>query len=605
MIEYSMIALLVFLLWTGFVRFRRAATRESRFPDAPPGKILILTAAVGGGHEAAGRALRDELERTGHAVEVADGLKAMSRGLDWLLTRFYCNQVRSTPRSLAAVFAVTSWTIGARAIRTLVGLLFADRLLDVVNEPRPNLVISTYPLVNAALGRLRANGALKTPAVAVIADYGVHPLWVAPDLDLHFVVSGPSAELTELAGGSASVIRMPVAPAFRSAPPRDEARAALEIPHSAFVALVVGGAWGIGDLEGAARCAAQAGVYAIVVTGENADLKEHLEKKFECERNVRILGWSKELPALMSAADCMIQNAGGMTCLEAVEMDLPILMFDPIRGHGELNCLVMEQAGVVRRVLDRGDLTALLRSAAAGAMWLPAPEKTSAPGIAAALGAVSGSAPRSATRRRVPQFRPALIGAAAAAFFFWSAFASSGVALASKAFRFDVPGYDPAPGKVALAVKVNGHETARAVEDFAQHEKEPITIFAGARGAEGLHPAPGLAFGVAEQTENRRIPVPMRDRSENREAAAALQRATGEYPGYFLPSAKTNLAALADAPPHTRLVMAEQDTAGGPRAGVLVVDTSGLSPEAARERLTEALRQVHHEGLQCVSPDRL
>ncbi|HET7479592.1 MAG TPA: glycosyltransferase [Rubrobacteraceae bacterium] len=604
MIDYLIVALAVFLLWTGLVRFRRTA-RESYLPDAHPEKILILTAAVGGGHEAAGRALRDELERTGHTVEVADGLKAMSRGLDWLLTRFYCNQVRSTPRSLAAVFAVTSWTMGAWTIRSLVGLLFSHRLLDLVNERRPDLVISTYPLVNAALGRLRANGALKVPAVAVIADYGVHPLWVAPGLDLHLVVSGPSAQLTELAGGSASVIRMPVAPAFRSALPHDEARAALDIPQSAFVALVVGGAWGIGDLEGAARRAAEAGVYAVVVTGENSDLKERLEKSFEREENVRILGWSKDLPALMSAADCMIQNAGGMTCLEAVQMGLPIVMFDPIRGHGELNCRVMERAGVVRRARDGEDLTALLRSAATGAMWLPAPEKTSAPGIAIALEAVSGSVPRPVARRRVPQFRPALAGAAAAAFFFWSAFASSGVAVASRAFRFDVPGYDPAPGRVALAVKVDDPKTARAVEDFAQHERAPMTIFSGARGAGGLHPAPGLTFGVAEEAGSRRIPVPMRDRSEDREAAAALQRATGEYPGYFLPSPKTDLAALADAPPHTRLVMAERDTAGGPRAGVLVVDSSGLSPEVARSRLADALRQVHHKGLQCVSPDRL
>ena len=50
-------------------------------------KILIFTAAVGGGHEAVGQAVRAELERAGHGVVMADGLRRMSRVLDWLLVR--------------------------------------------------------------------------------------------------------------------------------------------------------------------------------------------------------------------------------------------------------------------------------------------------------------------------------------------------------------------------------------------------------------------------------------------------------------------------------------------------------------------------------------
>lgn len=435
-------------------------------------------------------------------------------------------------------------------------------------------------------------------------------MWVAPRLDLHLVVSSRSVELTERAGGAASVLRMPVDPAFHSAPSRDEARTGLEIPRESFVVLIVGGAWGIGDLAGSARHAAKAGAYTVVVTGENSGLKERLEKEFGREENVRILGWSEDLPALMAASDCLIQNAGGMTCIEAVEMGLPILMFDPILGHGELNCRVMDQAGAATLVHGAGELGSLLGSAVGREILLPVPEKTGAPGIVEALESLSGdalvrNAPRPLSRRRIVLARPALICAAALGFFAWSAFASSGVALAAKAFRFDVPGYDPAPGKVSLAVRVEDPATAAAVEDFATREEVPATIFATASGAGGLHPRTGLDFGVAEQRGDGKLHSPLKYRAEDETSASAVEQATGEYPRYFLPSPKTDLASLAMAPPHTRLVMAERDHADGPRPGLIVVDSSGLGPKAAQARLARTLRDIRQKGLQCVPPDRL
>src|ERR671932_2176393 len=380
MVGYLVAAALVLLfLWAsyglyGWLLLAKMRPRSDGVcPVGPTGKVLILTAAVGGGHEAAGRTVRAELERAGHSVAMADGLRQMSLVLDWLLVRFYSRQVRNTPRSLGAVFAATSRRWGAAAVRFLVGLLFADRLLEVISRERPDLVVSTYPLVTAALGRLRRVGRLHIPAAAIIPDYGVHPLWVDPWVDLHLVVSRQSAELARRVGGKVSLARLPVMDGFHSAPTRDEARAILGLPQKAFVALVVGGAWGIGNLEGAAQCVAESGAHTVVVTGTNVELRARLQARFASEEHVRILGWRDDVPVLMAAADCLIQNAGGMTCLEAVEMGLPLLIFDPILGHGEFNAEVMELAGAARRVHTAGELTAILRSAVRGETALAAP----------------------------------------------------------------------------------------------------------------------------------------------------------------------------------------------------------------------------------------
>jgi UDP-N-acetylglucosamine:LPS N-acetylglucosamine transferase len=598
---------MVWRLWRGR-RALSARNLEKTVAGATPlacsDKILILSAAVGGGHEAAGRAVQTELEQAGHGVLMTDGLRAMSPLLNWLLCRGYRRQIQGVPGTFGAVYAVTSWRIVAKTVRAVVGLLYTNRLLYVVGREKPDLVISTYPLVTAALGRARANGRLRIPAMAVIADYGVHPLWVDPNVDLHLVVSRRSAELAERAGGVASLIRMPVDGAFLCAPGRYEARAVLGIPRESFVALVVGGVWGIGDLEGAARCAVESGACTLVVTGNNAGLKDRLEKRFAREENVKILGWRDDMPALMAAADCLIQNAGGMTCLEGIEMGLPIVFFCPILGHGELNALVMEQEGHARRVRDAEELRALLQSAASGDASLSAPQREArAPGIAASLETLAGTAPRPVASPRRKRHQLIFVVTTMLAVFVWSLFASAGMALAAKAFGFDVPGYNPSEREVALAVEVKDPVTATAVENMVQREGLPVTIFADARGAKGLHQAAGLVFGVAQTSSEGKFPAPWERREKTRTTAAAIQHATGTYPRYFLPASRTNLAALAYTPPHTRLVMAERSSNGGPRPGLLVVEASG--PKTASSQLTQDLHQIRAEGLECVPLARL
>ena len=609
MVGYLVAAALVLLfLWAsyglyGWLLLAKMRSRsDSVCPVSPTGKVLILTAAVGGGHEAAGRTVRAELERAGHNVAMADGLRQMSSVLDWLLVRFYSSQVRNTPRSLGAVFAATSRKSGAAAVRFLVSLLFAGRLLKVIERERPDLVVSTYPLVTAALGRLRKVGRLRIPAAAIIPDYGVHPLWVDPGVDLHFVVSRHSAELAKRAGGKVSLARLPVPDGFHSAPTRDNARAILGLEQKAFVALVVGGAWGIGDLERAAKCAAESGAHTVVVTGTNAGLRARLEERFASEENVWVMGWRDDIPVLMAAADCLIQNAGGMTCLEAIEMGLPILIFDPILGHGEFNAQVMERTGSARWVHTAGELTTLLRSVARGETTLAVPHtEPGVPPVRVRLEAlVDTYDPQPEPGRRVLRPRWVLVGFGAIVLSSWLSFASPGIALAAQVLHLRVPGYRPPAGKVALGIKVTDPTTASALENAARRDRVPITMFTDARGAEGLRPSPGLAFGVAEELGGARLPAPWKERSRARIAAREIQRFTGKYPEYFLPATRTDLAALADAPPHTRLVMPERTAGRSPGPGLFIVDVSQLGPKAARSKFMQTVQAIHHEGLECV-----
>lgn len=362
------------------LRHRR---RRLRIPEHPHSttplpreswRVLILSASVGGGHNAAAAVIQSDLSQAGHCACVVDGLALASPRLNRYFQWAYPWQLRYVPWLYDWQVRLSNGRRAARAVRRLCASLWSERLLDLVELTRPDLIVSTYPLITAALGQLRALGQLQCPCVAVVTDYGVHRLWTAPGIDLHLVVSKESRRQAVDANGRVEVMQPLVNPAYRVLRDREAARARLNLPRASFIALVVGGAWGIGDLEEIAVDVVASGVFTVVVCGRNAALASRLASRFEGVNTVRVLGWTDELPWYMAAADCLVQSAGGLTCLEAVAARLPIVLYRPIAGHGRLNAEAMERAGAAYWARSAGELQALLRAAADGDIRLPPPE---------------------------------------------------------------------------------------------------------------------------------------------------------------------------------------------------------------------------------------
>jgi processive 1,2-diacylglycerol beta-glucosyltransferase len=177
------------------------------------------------------------------------------------------------------------------------------------------------------------------PCATLITDFDPHPGWLHPDLDANLAVGHDVPGV--------ALIRPPVCGFEPSPGARERVRAELGIPVASKVVLIVGGAWGVGNLEGAARAIdSLPGFHAIVVTGKNEGLRKHMaaDRRFS---HTSVLGYTDRMPDLMAASDVLIQNAGGVTCLEAFSTGLPVVMFDPLPGHGEDNSRHMANEGTI------------------------------------------------------------------------------------------------------------------------------------------------------------------------------------------------------------------------------------------------------------------
>jgi hypothetical protein len=137
-------------------------------------------------------------------------------------------------------------------------------------------------------------------------------------------------------------------------------RERLELAPGERAVLIVGGAWGVGHLHDAAlSVAAVPGMRPIVVAGHNDGLRRRIETDPALE-GVTVFGFTGLMAGLMAASDVLVANAGGLTCLEAFAAGLPVVMFDPLPGHGEDNGRHMERAGMITAAASEPGLRALL-----------------------------------------------------------------------------------------------------------------------------------------------------------------------------------------------------------------------------------------------------
>jgi processive 1,2-diacylglycerol beta-glucosyltransferase len=339
------------------------------------GRVVIVSAGVGAGHNGYTRELARRLRERGYVVDQYDFMDLLPGPTGSNAVQLYNRTLNHAPWIYAGLFHLGTWSATATVTRAL--LAPARRRLRALLSPDVRAVVSTYSLASQLLGPLRRSGQLRVPAITYVTDFAVHRHWVVPGVDALLAphpVGAMQARVLGAAANSAIAAGVLVAPGFHPPTPaeREEARRAFGLP-SGRLALVAAGSWGVGRVAQTAADVAGTGVATpVVVCGRNERLREQLDRA-----GVPALGWVDDMPTLMRAVDVLVENAGGLMAMEGMATGLPVATYRPIPGHGYISAATLEQAGVstwIRRPsalrptllrLLEGDLGGAQRQAAA------------------------------------------------------------------------------------------------------------------------------------------------------------------------------------------------------------------------------------------------
>jgi 1,2-diacylglycerol 3-beta-galactosyltransferase len=123
-------------------------------------------------------------------------------------------------------------------------------------------------------------------------------------------------------------------------------REKLRWPLYKSIVLLVGGGEGMGPLAKTAQAIDQCGldVALVIVCGRNQKLKAMLET-CDWENPTMIYGFTREMPDFMRASDFIVTKAGPGTIAEALNAELPIILYSKLPGQEDGNVTFVEEEG--------------------------------------------------------------------------------------------------------------------------------------------------------------------------------------------------------------------------------------------------------------------
>ncbi|WP_328752703.1 UDP-N-acetylglucosamine--N-acetylglucosamine transferase [Streptomyces sp. NBC_00285] len=428
------------------------------------GRVAIVSASVGAGHDGAATELARRLGAQGYAVDRFDLLDLLPAHLGRTVQEGYHRMLVRAPWAYQRIYSSTERAGGGGTVARTLLRSAQDRVLRAL-PPGTGAVVSTYPGASRVLGNLRLDGRLAVPVLTYLTDFSVHPLWVAPGVDVHLAAHAVPAAQARAVGARDVRVRGPVTdPRFGpcDARQRADARDRFGLPRNAPLALLVAGSWGVGPVRTVARELRDCGAAVpVVVCGHNDTLAEQLR----ADGIEHAFGWVDDMSSLMHAADVLVQNAGGLTSLEACASGLPVASYRCIPGHGLTNAAALDEAGTAVWIREPADLKAVLHDLIDGplghrqrATGLALFARTPDGGPAAEIARVHRAglpAPEGRTAARRPRVPLRLAATAALASAVWAGTAATGIATTHDApdlfhavsHRLDPDG--PAPGRTS------------------------------------------------------------------------------------------------------------------------------------------------------------
>lgn len=323
-------------------------------------KILILSASTGQGHNQAAKSLEKDLEASGYQVRIAEPLKEEGRVIETLIDDGYNLLATRLPKMYGKIYKLTGQKYINKGIVIFFNKTLGNTVNHLIDDYQPDLIISTHPILVNVVSRLKANGKIDLPFIAVVTDYMAHQFYVSNYVDAYIVASVYTKDTLVEKGISENKIFA------YGIPIRKEFRQPKKVTNNKpFTLLIMGGSMGVPYMK---QCLKKLindhnDVRIIVVCGNNSKLRRELEDKYLGSyqgKEVIIYGFTSKIPELMDQSDILITKPGGLTISEAISKNIPMVIPFFIPGQEEENTEVLIRAGVAIRVDNSSELSTVV-----------------------------------------------------------------------------------------------------------------------------------------------------------------------------------------------------------------------------------------------------
>jgi len=310
--------------------------------------VLIISSSFGEGHIQVSKAIRDHLNQYGiNQIKVLDLLAEAHPYINAVSRFFYLKSTAIAPSVYGWIY-YRSQHIGYNGLfYKWLNLLGISRLKKYIDEFHPNIIINTFPFM--AMGELRKRRHLSIPIYTIITDFTLHQRWLHTEIDKYYVATEDIMREMERNGIDQEKIKVtgiPVRDMFEQRPSSNKTMMVQMDVQKKYI-LVMAGAYGVQQniKEVCQRLLEIQDVETIIVCGKNGKLLKEMETEFGKVDRVHLFGFVERIDELMRGAFCIITKAGGITLAEALVLELPTIIYQPISGQEYDNAMYLRDKG--------------------------------------------------------------------------------------------------------------------------------------------------------------------------------------------------------------------------------------------------------------------
>ena len=323
-------------------------------------KILIFYASFGGGHLSAANSIKQYIDKHYADCEtnLVDCMLYVNKKINKISTTAYKEMAKKFPWAWGEVYTLSQKGPIAR-ISSTANNLMAKKLLKLIKSYQPDIVISTHPFGSQMVSYLKRKALTDCKLATILTDFAPHEQWLVGKefVDFFFVshekmrqslISENIPEDKVFATG------IPLSNRFLGHFNRASVLESLGLNQDKRVILFFGGGeFGLGKEQTVKILKAFidniSNHQIVAISGKNEKMREEFEKLVKAEKAediVKVLGYTHQVPELMSISDLVVTKPGGLTTTESLASGLPIVAINPIPGQEEENAEFLENAGV-------------------------------------------------------------------------------------------------------------------------------------------------------------------------------------------------------------------------------------------------------------------
>lgn len=338
--------------------------------------ILIFYASYGGGHLNAAKSIHEYIlnHYENNHLELIDCMKYVNKTVEKVTTAAYREAAKKAPWVWGRIYSDSQKGPLAH-LSTRSNKIMAIKLLKLLREKKPDLIISTHPFSSQMCSYLKRKGKITAKIATIMTDFAPHDQWlVGSDFtDYYFVANNKMKDYLihkDIKDSKIFVTGIPLSNRFLQKYNRKEILDSYHLedgkPNILFFG---GGEFGLGKsrtfeiLDSLIK--ASSDMQIIAIAGKNEKMKakfDEIVEKNKATKRVRVLSFTNQVPELMSISDLVITKPGGMTTTESLASGLPMIIMNPIPGQEEENAEFLENKGVGIWIKKDDDVSKILHN---------------------------------------------------------------------------------------------------------------------------------------------------------------------------------------------------------------------------------------------------